>query len=566
MRIKVLQIFFTILFTMVGAWLFYLQIIKGSFYDDLSSRNSIRILNINAPRGNIYDRQGKIIAGNALSFGVFIVPQEVDDIDAEIEKLSGMLGISKSLLERNYKRNRTASFTPCELIKGISKKAAISIEESRFEMPGVLVKETPFRNYYYKEAFSHVIGYTGEIGPLELELLKPYGYNIKDSIGKDGVERFCDRALRGKDGGMQIQVDSRGRQVKVISYKRPKNGRDVHLTLDAGLQKKVYDLFDGQRGAAIFMDPRNGEILSLVSSPSYNPNNSLSDAIKAKGSPLMNRAVMSAYPPGSIFKIITSMAGLESKKITPDTGFVCAGKIKIGRDELNCWNRDGHGYVDLEKAIAWSCNVYFCHVGLLTGADKISEYAGLFGLGRKTGVELFGESSGFVPSREWKKIEKKEVWYPGDTANFSIGQGYLSVTLLQITRMAAVIANSGILVHPHILKRIGNAPVINFRTENLNLKKENIDAVKRGMRRVVEDIDGTGNRAASKIVSISAKTGTVQVGPGISSHAWFVGFAPSEDPKICFAVFLENGGSGGDAPAGIAKLALEYWFEKHKND
>ena len=566
MRTKILQVFFTILFIMVGACLYYLQIIKGHFYSDLSSRNSIRLLNISAPRGNIYDRYGKLIAGNTLSFGIFIVPQEVGDIDAEIEKLSQILGVSESLLERNYKRNRTASFAPCELIRGVSKKAAILIEESSLEMPGIFVKEIPFRNYYYKDAFSHAVGYVGEIDQLELELLKPYGYNVKDFIGKDGIERLCDRILRGKNGGMQIQVDNRGRQVKVMSYRKPKNGRDVYLTLDAGLQKEIYNLFDGRKGAAIFMDPYNGEILSLVSSPSYDPNESVLKSIRSEDSPLLNRAIMAAYPPGSIFKIVTSIAALESKSVTPDTGFVCNGKINIGRDEVKCWNKDGHGYVDMEKAIAWSCNVYFCHAGLLTGADKISEYANLFGLGKKTGIELFGESNGFVPSKEWKRAEKKETWYPGDTANFSIGQGYLLVTPLQMARMVASIANGGGLVEPHILKRVGDTNADNFKIEALKIAKENIDTVRHGMRKVIEDPDGTGNRAASETVSISAKTGTVQVGPGIMPHGWFVGFAPSEDPKICFAVFLENGGSGGDVPAEIAKLALEYWFGKHKND
>jgi len=561
MRTKILQIFFTCFFVLVGMWLYYIQIIKGPFYDDLSSRNSIRLLNIAAPRGNIYDRQGKIIAGNSLSFGVFIVPQEVDDIDSRMERLSDILGVSKSLLERNYKRNKTASFAPCEILRGVSKKAAISIEESRLEMPGVIVKEVPIRTYYYKEAFSHVIGYTGEIDQLELDLLRPYGYSIKDLIGKDGVERFCDRILRGKSGGMQIQVDNRGRQVKVMSYKKPKSGKDVYLTLDAGLQKQVYNLFNGGKGAAIFMDPMTGEILSLVSSPSYDPGGPIVDFMRAKELPLFNRAIMGVYPPGSIFKIITSMAALESKSIRPDSGFVCVGKFKVGQDEFDCWNKDGHGYVDLTKAIAWSCNVYFYNAGLLTGADKISEYANLFGLGKKTGIELFGEAGGFVPSKEWKRSEKKEVWYPGDTANLSIGQGYLLVTPLQIARLVAIIANSGNLVEPHILKNIGGAGAANFKTENLRVSKEDIEAVRRGMRQAVEDPDGTGNRANSNAVSISAKSGTVQIGPGIAPHAWFVGFAPTLNPKICFVVFLENGGSGGDAPAEIAKLALEYWFK-----
>ena len=407
MRTKILQIFFTALFILAGIWLYYLQIIKGPFYSDLSYRNSIRLINIPARRGNIYDRYGKVVTANELSFGVFIVPQEADDIDAEMEELAGILGVSKSLLERNYKRNRTAPFFPCELIRGVSKKAAVMIEEARFRMPGVIVKEIPVRNYYYKEAFSHVVGYVGEIGRLELELLKPYGYNIKDLIGKDGVERFCDRTLRGRNGGMQIQVDNRGRQVKVMSYRKPKSGRDIYLTLDAGLQKEVYTLFDARKGAAIFMDPWNGEVLGLVSSPSYDPNSSLSDAVRQEDSPLLNRAIMGIYPPGSIFKLITTIAGLESKSIRPDTGFVCGGKINIGKDEFSCWNKDGHGYADLAKAIAWSCNIYFYNTGLLTGADKISEYANLFGLGRKTGIELFGESKGFVPSKEWKRTEKK---------------------------------------------------------------------------------------------------------------------------------------------------------------
>jgi len=567
MKIKILQILFTIFFVLVGACLYYLQIVKGPFYSNLSSRNSIRLLNISAPRGNIYDRYGKLIVGNTLSFGVFVVPQEVDDIDAEMENLSGILGVSKSLLERNYKRNRTASFAPCELVRGVSKKAAILIEESRLEMPGIFVKEMPFRNYYYKDVFSHAVGYVGEIDQLELELLKPYGYNIRDFIGKDGVERFCDRILRGKNGGMQIQVDNRGRQVKVMSYRKPTSGRNVYLTLDAGLQREVYNLFNGRKGAAVFMDPHNGEIFCLTSSPSYDPNESLLKAMRSEDSPFLNRVIMGVYPPGSIFKLVTSIAALESKNINAHTGFVCTGKFNIGKDELNCWNKDGHGYVDLENAIAWSCNVYFCHAGLLTGADKISEYASLFGFGKKTGIELFGEASGSVPTKEWKKSEKKEIWYPGDTANFSIGQGYLLVTPLQITRMIASIANGGALVKPHILKRVGETDTDNFKTEPLlKVAKENIDMIRRGMRKVVEDPDGTGNSSASEMVSISAKTGTVQVGPGIAPHGWFVGFAPSENPKICFAVFLENGGSGGDAPAEIAKLALEYWFGRHKND
>jgi len=564
MRLKILQGFFTVLFVLLGISLYYLQIIRGPYYADLSMRNSIRLLNIAAPRGIIYDRNGKPLAGNGLSFGIFIVPQEADDLDGEMEKLANIIGVSKSLLERNYKRNRTAAFVPCELIRGVSKKAAIMVEEAKINMPGILVKEIPIRDYIYKDAFSHSVGYIGEIGQVELELLRPYGYSIKDMIGKDGVERYCDKILRGRNGGMQIQVDNRGRQKKVLSFRRPKSGRDVYLTLDAGLQKRVWSLMKGNAGAAIFMEPDSGEILSLVSSPSFDPNESLADVLKDKEAPLLNRAIMGIYPPGSVFKIVTTIAGLDSKRIKPETSFVCTGKLKIGKDEFSCWNKDGHGYVDLNKAISWSCNIYFYHVGLLVGLEKLYEYAGQFGFGKKTGIELFGELDGFVPTRQWKKAEKKENWYAGDTANLAIGQGDLQVTPLQVLRMVASIANGGGLVEPHILRRVGDADVVNFNKEILKLRKEDIDTLKNGMKGVVEDPGGTGSAAWSGLVSISAKTGTAQVGGGLNPHGWFAGFAPSEDPKISFVVFLEYGGSGGDLPAQIAKEAVEYWYKNNR--
>jgi penicillin-binding protein 2 len=564
MRTRILQVFFTILFVLSGILLYYLQIVKGPYYRNLSSRNSIRLLNIPAPRGNVYDRDGRLVAGNTLSFGIFIVPQEADDLDGEIDRLARILDVSKSVLERSYKRNRTASFAPCELIRDVSKRSAIAVEEARIDMPGVLVKEIPVRKYFYKEAFSHPVGYVGEIDQLELELLKPYGYNIRDMIGKDGVERCCDRILHGRNGGMQIQIDNRGRQKKVMSFKRPKSGRDLYLTIDARLQKEVWGLMEGYSGAAIFMDPHNGEILSLVSAPSYDPNRSLVNTLRQKGAPLLNRAIMGVYPPGSVFKIVTSIAGLESGKIRPETSFLCTGRFKVGKDEFECWNKDGHGYVDLNKAIAWSCNIYFYNTGILVGAEEIYEYATRFGFGRKTGIELFSEAAGFLPSRQWKRLERKENWYAGDTANLSIGQGDLLATPLQVLCMVASIANRGILVQPHIVRRVGDSNIGNVKTENLKVKEEYIEVIKQGMKGVVKDPDGTGTNAWSSVVSISAKTGTAQVGGGLSPHGWFAGFAPSQNPRICFVVFLEHAGSGGDFPAQIAKQAVEYWFRNNK--
>jgi len=557
MRLKVLSVSFAVFFTLLASCLYYIQIIKGPAYKEMGYRNSIRLLSINAPRGIIYDRRDRKIAENILSFGVFIVPQEVVELDSTLKRLSEILDCPESLLKRNYNRHYQAPFAPCEVKRNISKKDAILIEELRLDMRGVLVKELPLRSYPYAHAFAHLAGYIAEINKSELNALKSYGYAMKDLIGKDGVERIADNALRGKSGGMQIQVDNRGRQVKVLNLKRPVKGEDVYLTVDAGLQDFIWKAMGEKRGAAIFMDPHTGEILSLVSTPSYDPNGSIASVLYDSDAPLMNRALMGQYPPGSIFKIVLGLAGLESGTITPQTNFVCNGRLTVGKAAFNCWNLDGHGAMDIRHAIVESCNVFFYNVGLMLKAEKIYEYARRLGFGKKTGIELSGEEEGIVPTRAWKRMQTKERWFAGDTANLSIGQGYLLVTPLQIARLVAVIANGGELVQPHVLKRKGRA------SSNVRLRfdDKNIEVLKDAMKGVVEEENGTGSRAWSSVVSISGKTGTSQAGAGLDTHAWFAGFAPSDDPEVCFVIFLEHGGSGGDVSAMIAKKAVEYWYK-----
>ncbi|MBU1007242.1 MAG: penicillin-binding protein 2 [Candidatus Omnitrophica bacterium] len=556
MKIRSLHLLFAILFILLAGFLYYLQIFKGPAYKESSRKNSIRLLSIRAPRGVIYDRNGIITADNALAFSVFIVPQEAGDIDAEIKKISGILGASESLLKRNYKRNYRAPFAPCELMKNISKREAILLEESKLDMPGVVIKEFPLRRYIYKDALAHVLGYTGEIDKRELEILKSYGYSARDLIGKDGVEKIADEVLRGKSGGMQVQVDNRGRQVKVLNLKRPRRGKDVYLTIDAGLQNFIWKAMEKRKGAVVFMDIHTGEVLSLISSPSYDPNESIARMLSDKGMPLLNRAIMGQYPPGSLFKVAVALAGLDTGKIDQRTSFTCRGKLKVGNGTFHCWNRDGHGVVDLHRAVSESCNVYFYNVGLLLGVDEMDKYARNFGFSKKTGIELQGELGGFVPSRAWKKKEKGDSWYAGDTANLSIGQGYLLATPMQIGRFFACVANNGTLVEPHIFKRPGGSK---YEGVELGLKKEHLRAVKQAMLDVVDNAAGTGFRAWSDEIAISAKTGTSQSGGGLKTHAWFAGFAPSDDPKISFVVFLEHGGSGGADAAIIAKKAVEYW-------
>lgn len=553
MRIRTLHFLFLILLICLCISLFYLQIVKGPEYKDLSYKNSIRLLSIKAPRGVIYDRRGEVMVDNTLAFGVFIVPQEVSDLDAEIKKLAEILGVSESLLKRSYKRNYHAPFAPCEVMRSVSKRDAILIEESRLDMPGVLVKEFPLRRHASKEAFAHVVGYVAEINKFELETLKSYGYNVKDMIGKDGVEKIADATLRGKNGGMQVQVDNRGRQVKIMSFKKAEKGKDITLTIDAGLQDFVWKAMKGKKGAAVFMDSSSGEILAMVSSPSYDATSSVAGLLNDEDFPLLNRAIMGQYPPGSLFKVVVALAALETGKITPTTTFVCSGRLNVGNGRFHCWNRDGHGPMELRKAITQSCNVFFYNTGLLLGVDEISDYAKRFGFGKRTGIDLFGEIKGFVPTRQWKKTEKGEGWYAGDTANLSIGQGYLLVTPLQVARMMACVANGGDLLEPHVLKKDSK------NKKALKIRQENLRFVRKALRGVVEDDRGTGFRAWSSAVSIAGKTGTSQPGGSRKTHAWFSGFAPAEESEIGFVVFLEHGGSGGDAAAVIARKAIEYW-------
>lgn len=556
MRIRALNFLFAILFILLAAYLYYLQVIKGPLYRDLSYKNSIRLLSIAAPRGIIYDRNNNAIVDNTLAFGVFIVPQEASDVDSEIAELSSLLNIPGSLLKRNYKRNYQAPFAPCELLKSVSKREAVLIEEAKLDMPGVLVREFPLRRHIYKEASAHVVGYVGEINKSELELLRSYGYNVKDLIGKNGIEKVIDGHLRGKDGGMQVQVDNRGRQVKILNFKRPRKGNDISLAIDAKLQNFLWKAMKGKKGAAVFMDVSSGEILAMVSAPSYDPEGSILNTLNDSDAPLLNRAIMGQYPPGSIFKIIIALAGLESGKMTPETEFLCRGRLKVGAGSFHCWNRDGHGPMQIKDAIAQSCNIYFYNAGLLLGAEKILEYARSFGFGKKTRIDLLGEMDGFLPSRAWKKVERGESWYAGDTANLSIGQGYVLVTPLQIVRMVAAVANGGYLIEPHVLER-------EPKKIKLKLQEKNLQLIREAMRGVVDDKDGTGFRAWSSDVSIAGKTGTSQSGGGLRTHAWFTGFAPYEEPEISFVIFLEHGGSGGEVAALIARKAVEYWYRNH---
>lgn len=564
-RLKVVNAVILSSFFILIAGLGYLQLIRGDFYYKLSEENRIRLLPLRGLRGKIFDRRGRPLATNRLSFDVALIPQELANPKSTFKKLGELTGGVPEHFRQSLNSGYTAPFVPITILKNIDQKKAFVLEEWKPELSGILVQSKPQRYYPYREIVSHITGYLGEIGPGELKRGKRYGYQIKDLIGRAGIEGSFDEYLRGKNGGMQLEVDNRGRHVRTLGFRRPEKGKDIYLTVDIDLQKRLSQLLKGKKGAAIVLNPQNGEVLSLVDSPDYNPNlfiegrdvQALRKILHNPDSPLLNRAIYGIYPAGSIFKIVVAAAGLESKKITPHTRLFCPGRYKVGNEEFLCWDLDGHGWQTITEALTNSCNVFFYKLGMLLGPELISEYAAKFGLGEITGIDLPGEAKGLVPNKNWKRKVEKSRWYDGDTVNFSIGQGSLLVTPLQVARMISVIANGGYLIKPYLVKKIDTLEVATPRLKRVKLSRKNIEIIKKGLEGVVNEPWGTGYRAKVEGLELIAKTGTAQVKRG-KSHAWFGGFSPKNNPRISFVIFLEHGGSGGAEAAGIAAELMRF--------
>ncbi|MFH1045446.1 MAG: penicillin-binding protein 2 [Candidatus Omnitrophota bacterium] len=570
MRIGLLKRITIALFLFLIASLAYNQVIRGPYYFQLSQNNRIKLIKMDAPRGFIYDRQGRVVAGLRLVFNVAVLPQEVEDIKKTIAAISPLAGVSESALMQYYKNNFFAPFLPVVILHDVPKEKAILLECQEFRIPGLLIQTQPLRNYPYGKSISHLLGYLGKITKEELRQLKEYGVWDRDILGRTGVEGQLDPFLRGQTGGRQIEVNNRGRQVRELGVKQPLPGEDLYLTIDAELQALIGRLMEGHSGACVVLDPRNGEILAMVSEPSFDPqifvmalNNkteaarTVSRYLSSGEGVLVNRAISGAYPAGSIFKIVVAVAGLETNAITPNSTTQCTGSIRVGNRSFNCWKLDGHGTENIYTALAHSCNVFFYRLGLALGPDKIALFARSFGLGERSGIDLSAEAAGNVPSKIWKLKTKKEKWYDGETANLAIGQGYLLVTPLQMARLIAAIANGGYRVRPHLVKKFEDKETAVVR-EKLALKPSTLEVIREGMRMVVQNDDGTGHRAYISGVQWAAKTGTAQAGTG-TAHGWFGGFYPFHDPRLAIVVFLEHGGSGGDVPALIAREIVEYF-------
>ena len=571
----------------------YLQIIKGKYYAGISENNYKRTIAIKSPRGIIYDRNNKQIVFNVPIFDLVIVPydflKDKDYIKEKIKELSSIIKIEEDDLMEKINDSDRFSHQSFLILENIEKDEALILEEKIKNIDGVKLEKNAIRNYVDSKYISNVIGYSGRINEKELE--NNSGYLLTDIIGKDGLEFFYETQLRGEYGKEEIEVDSFGKKTGIIKREDSKPGNNLILNIDFDLQKKIYDQLnevttklETEAGASVVaLNPKNGAVLALVNFPSYD-NNLFAKGISSddykkllieKTNPLLNKAIAGQYPPGSTFKPLMGVAALQEKIISPQRKIFAGEAIYIGSYRYPDWKV--HGLVNLSIAIAQSCNVYFYTVGggygdiEGLGIDRIKKYSNLFGLGSVSGVDLPGEKTGLVPDRQWKKDVKDEKWYIGDTYHVSIGQGDILATPLQIANYTAAIANGGKLFQPQIVDKIIDSQgtiVDEIDPKILRedfVDQENIKWVQKGMRENV--ISGSGRSLASLPIEVAGKTGTAQYYGNKKTHAWYIAYAPYDDPEIALAIIVEGGGEGHAAAVPVAKEVLGWYFgEENMNN
>ncbi len=564
-------------FLFLCARLWYLQIYKGEEFKRLSERNSIKYVRLQSYRGNILDRSGRLLAGVEPSFNIGVVLKDVKDVEGLIARLSTLLDeTSTDIRMRLVSSKGQPSYLPVIVKRNASWDEVARIESRLYRLPGVVVEVAPARQYPYGTVAPHLLGYLGEIS---LEQVKSGNFPHAvpgDLVGKSGIELKFERELAGRSGYKMIEVDARGRMVKVLKVEKPFPGKDIQLSINLDLQLAAEDALSGKSGAVVALDPRNGQILAMASSPKFDPRifaegltemewKQLNDPLLT---PLVNKAIQGQYAPGSTFKIVMAAAGLNEHVITPYSTFFCNGSMKLGRRRFRCWKKGGHGQTSLYKALVQSCDVYFYNVGLKLGIDKISKYAFGFGFGKKTGIELPGEKSGFVPTRRWKRRRFKEPWQKGETLNYSIGQGFLLVTPLQLARMAAAMGNGGRLYQPEYI--FDEPPKLESKVP---LRPAILSRIRKILVGVTEDKHGTARTCRIPGIHVAGKTGTAQVikqkkrresekmAWKFRDHALFVAIAPAENPQLAVAVIIEHGGHGGSAAAPVAKEVIERWLK-----
>ncbi len=560
---------------LLGFW--FLQIIKGKDFSEQAKNNYLETIVLRPVRGLIKDRNGKIIATSKPSFNILLSRENNPNIYNDIHGIASRLEVNEEDIKLRLEKMKDLPETEPLLVKEDVSFEEMAYIESRMgtakKFRYILVNEESKRYYHHTEA-AHILGYIGEASEKEIN---GEDLAIGDIIGKAGIEKRYDRKLRGVKGKKVVEVDSIGRKLRDAPYERvlPVQGLEINLTIDIDLQKELVEAFRDEIGAAVFMDPDNGEIFAIYSSPSYDPNEfaghltyeKWKDLCSDPNHPLLNRATQASYPPGSTFKILVAITALERRLINEKTTFYCPGSVTIYGRRHYCWHKGGHGFVNLHKAIVHSCNIYFYNLGKLLDIDDIHQFANKFGFGKKSGIDLDYELSGFIPNRAWKRGNFNEPWFPGETISVSIGQGPIQVTPIQMARFISIIGNGGQEITPHI-----NKDFHGDTTAFIGISDWTLRIIKKAIWGVVNE-KGTGWRAKLEDIEVCGKTGTAQISAATAlkdskslpkeerEHAWFIGFAPKNNPMISFAIIVEHGGYGGETAAPIAKQVLEAFFK-----
>ena len=577
-------------FLLLVVRLWYLQILRGAEFRAESENNRTRLQETLPPRGLILDRHDNILVDNSPSYEVAVIREDIKDPEFTVDRLSYLLGKPWYDLRNRFEEIRKKpAFQPAVLYTGLSRESLVAIESHRYELPGVHIQVRPRRRYHHDFLASHVIGYMGEINKKQLEDRLYENHRMGDQVGQYGVERTWEHVLHGQRGSRLVEVNATGRVLNVIREISPTPGRNVHLTIDSWLQKVAQEALEDQVGAIVALDPTNGDVLALASTPGFSKKDfeggigtaQWRKLVENPLHPLDNRAISGQYPPGSTFKLVSAAAALEEGAADMDTRVTCSGKIKLGDRDFHCWKKSGHGQVDFHRALKESCDVFFYEMALRIGVDRLAEYARAFGLGEKTGIPLPAEASGLVPTKAWKKRRYNMPWRMGESLTVVIGQGYLLTTPLQMARVTSVVANGGTLYRPRLVRKITDAtghiekfyqPEVQNR---LNFKPHTFEYIREGLSAVVNEPGGTGSRARLEKIQAGGKTGTAQVVTLKRSasnnledppykyrdHAWFVAFAPVEAPRIAVAVVVEHAGSGATEAAPIAKRVMEAFFD-----
>lgn len=592
-RALVVLAFVLLLLGVLLARMYQLQVIEHDTYTTLSDKNRVQVQSVAPTRGLIYDRNGVLLAENRPVFSVTIVPERVPGMDETLTKLQQLLSVSEEDLERFQRRLQEPRrpYQELPLRYDLTEQEIAALAVHRHELPGVEVAAELVRYYPYGEITSHALGYVGRINREELQRIDPVSYAGTNYIGKSGIEYFYEEKLHGKVGYQHVETNARGRTLRVLERENPVPGEDLRLHLDLRLQRLAHQLLDGRRGAIVAIEPKTGGLLALASVPGFDANLFVTgisvaayrELSTSHDKPLFNRALRGQYPPGSTIKPMMAVAALDSgittrERLVWDPGYF---QLKPGGRRYRDWKRGGHGWIDLTQSIAQSCDIYFYDAAVRMGIDTMYEYMHQFGFGEDSSLDVSGALSGLLPSRDWKQAVRSEPWYPGDSVNMGIGQGFMLATPLQLATATAVVANRGRWAEPRLLQDVVGDDALDDvlpppSRQDIELKNpDDWEFVVDAMAEVMHGRRGTARRAAAGApYRMAGKSGTAQVfslaqdeeynaeeiRERLRDHALFVGFAPLEDPRIAVAVIVENGGSGSGTAAPVARAMFDAWL------